>query len=151
MLCRVARATEAKLPYQRMLQARRPSTLHTPEDVISLSACESSLALDAKVIVAPTNTGRTPARVSRYRPRSVILALTPSEKIVKRLELYWGVYPVRTDPFATTDSMLSVAEVSVTREGLAKKGDTILIIGGTPGVTGTTDLLKIKVLGSSKK
>jgi pyruvate kinase len=151
MLSRIARATESRLPYQRMLQVRRPSVLHTPEDVISLSACEAALGLDAKVIVAPTNTGSTPARVSRFRPRSIILALTPSEKVVRKLQIFWGVHALKTEVFTTTDEMFRVAEQSVLQNEMAQKGDTILVTAGTPGLSGTTDVLKLIIIGSSSQ
>ncbi len=145
MLAKIAREAADKLPYERILAERGEWFEPQTEELISYNACLTAHRLKAKAIVAFTESGSTAGRVSKYRPRMPILAITSSSVIVGRLLLRWGVYPHSiASPLSVNELFTTGARLS--RElGLAKPGDLIVITGGVPvGVAGSTNLLKVE-------
>ncbi|MCL6649602.1 MAG: flagellar M-ring protein FliF, partial [Chloroflexi bacterium] len=76
---------------------------------ISQAVANSALDLDAKAIVTSTESGYTARMVSKYRPKAPIIAVTPQEQVLRRLQLVWGVVPVQGKIAETTDSMFEIA------------------------------------------
>ena len=93
MMNRIARQTEKKLPYELALSEKRTWFQQRTEELISYAACVSAHSLDARAIILFTESGSTASRVSKYRPRMSVLAMTTSEVVCRRLVLYWGVQP----------------------------------------------------------
>jgi pyruvate kinase len=142
---RIARETEKKLPYELALSEKRTWFEQRTEELISYNACVTAHNLDARTIVAFTESGSTAARVSKYRPRMNILAMTPSEAMCKRLVLYWGVQPIHVTAPSSIPDLFDTASALAKSLGLADPGDQIVITGGIPlGVKGTTNLLKVE-------
>jgi len=113
-------------------------------DAVTAAACRAAEILNASAIVAYTQTGSTAMRLSKHRPRTRILAITPSEKIRRRVEIFWGIGSALIEEVVETDMVVSNSEKVVKKEGLAKKGDIIVITFGTPiGVAGSTNLMNI--------
>ena len=102
--------------------------------------------VSAKAIVAYTASGMTAARVVCHRPHQPVLALAESSKVQRRLALTWGVRSALAKIIKETDDIVAVAINEVQRCGLAGKGDTIVIIAGTPphGQSGRTNTLKVE-------
>jgi len=100
--------------------------------------------LNIDAIVVMTESGSTAIVVSHYRPRNNIFALTPSKSTCNRLSLVWGVIPLLTKQFESTDQMIVESEKILQKEGLLKKGDTFVLTSGVPvAVTGSTNMLRI--------
>lgn len=114
------------------------------EDAVTAAACRAAELLNARAIVAYTQSGSTAMRLSKYRPRTRIIALTPFEAIRRRLAIYWGIQSVLVNEIIDTDGMASTAEKIVIRGKYARIGDIIVITSGTPiGVPGTTNLVNV--------
>ncbi len=147
VLSDVAEETERFLPRD-VPQARRGWSERSKEDALALAACETATQVGAKAIVAPTRTGRTARRVSKYRPPLPIIALSSHERVRRQLLLSWGVHPVPSREFDSTETIFREAERAVVDLGLAKKSDRIAIVAGDPkGPTGGTEILKIQTVG----
>jgi len=115
------------------------------DELISYSACHTADSLRAVAIVAFTQSGSTARRVSKYRPRIPIVAITPDDAVSGRLLLHWGVYPFQVGEASSVDELFTMAARLVKDIGVAKPNDLIVITGGVPiGVTGTTNLLKVE-------
>ena len=144
---RIARETEKKLPYELALSEKRRWFTQRTEELISYNACITAHSLRARVIVAFTESGSTAGRVSKYRPRTIILAMTPDKVICHRLILYWGVQPIRVATPSSIFDLFATAS-SLTKElGLGRPGDLMVITGGIPlGLAGTTNMLKVEVV-----
>lgn len=142
---RIARETEKNLPYEPALSEKETWFEQGTEELISYNACVTAQNLGARAIVAITESGSTACRVSRFRPRATILAMTPEEAVCRRLMLYWGVQPVRAAAPHSVSGLFSAA-ASLTKElGLAKRDELIIITCGIPlGLAGTTNLLKVE-------
>ncbi len=115
-------------------------------DVVSHSAVDASFLKQCKLIVAFTTSGQTAKMVSRFRPASTIVAVTPNEKVYRQLELCWGIKPVLSKVYNSTDEMFKIANNLVKKLNLAKSNDSIVITCGTPKELGCTNLLKIETL-----
>ncbi|WP_258087951.1 pyruvate kinase [Weissella fangxianensis] len=100
--------------------------------------------LDIKAVVAATNSGYTAKMISKYRPNADILAITFTEGVQRMLNIYWGVQPTIAEPVGDTDAMIESAKREAVKNGVASKGDTIIVTAGIPVTTsGTTNLMTI--------
>ena len=147
MMTRIAKEAEDVLPYKQILSERGGWPERKTDELISYSACHTAHSLGAAALVAFTQSGSTAGRVSRYRPRMPILAISPSTTVVGRLLLRWGVYPFQIDGASSVEDLFATGAKLSKELGLAKTGDLIVITGGIPvGVTGSTNLLKVEQL-----
>jgi len=113
-------------------------------DTIAKLVVESVEYSDIKLIVTPTMTGFTTSKISNLRPNSTILACCPSNHVAERIILNFGVKPVVTDIYETTDKVIENATKIAKREFDLNKGDLIVITGGFPlGEAKRTNYLRI--------
>ncbi len=120
-------------------------TSHEMHDLIAKGVVSSADDLDVKVIVAATMSGFTAQKISNLKPDAYILAPVPNERVARRLSLNWGVYPVVTPEYDSTDELVTDG-VNRAKEFMdLNKGDKIIITGGFPN-TGlkTTNFMKIE-------
>ena len=117
---------------------------------IGISDTIAKLAVDAveydniKLIVTPTMTGYTARKISNLRPNCTILACCPSNHIAEKVALNFGVKPVVTPVYQSTDEVIQGAKKIAQEEFNLKAGDLIVITGGFPlGQTRTTNLIRI--------
>ena len=121
--------------------------LTTVGEALSHSACTLAHDLGAKVIVVCTRTGMTARMVSRFRPEEPIIGMTTDKQAFRKLALSWGVTPVMSDEYSTIDILFYFAKECALKSGLAKKGDKVVITGGTPiGKGGNSSLINIQTL-----
>lgn len=117
-------------------------------DAVSNSACEAADQLNVKAIVAFTNSGFTARMVAKYRPRTDIIAFTSNQTVQHQLNLSWGVNPHFVDYLENTDEIIQHSEKILLKYKIVKKGDLIVVLLGAPVfVKGTTNLMKIHVVG----
>ena len=108
------------------------------------AACTTAKDLEAKAIVAVTLSGETARLVSKFRPKEMIIAATPSIKTYHQLALSWGVSPVLTSKQTSEEALIDDAIYRAKSENLLKKGDTVVVTAGVPlDIPGTTNLLRI--------
>ncbi len=114
-------------------------------DALSHSACLLARDVQAKAIVVCTRTGETAKMVSRFRPMIDIIGMTTDERSYQKLALSWGVVPAMSDEYPSVDILFYFAKQAAKDTGLVKKGDTIVITGGTPnGKSGNSNLINIE-------
>lgn len=105
--------------------------------------------LGISTIVAATDSGHTARMIAKYRPKAHIVAVTFSDKKARSLSLTWGVFPVVSEKPESTDDMFQLATKVSKDTGFAKDGDLVIITAGVPvGEKGTTNLMKIQLIGS---
>lgn len=147
MMVKIIRETESRLPYEKLLQERSGWIEQETDELISYNACLTAQQLEAVAIVAFTQSGNTAGRVSKYRPKAPILAISPNSSVVGRSLLRWGVIPLRIDPIASVDELFAAGSRLCRQLKLAKPGDLIVITGGIPvGQAGATNLLKVQAV-----
>lgn len=115
---------------------------------ISLATCQTSEELGAEAIITSTGSGLTARTVSKYRPQTPIIAVTPNKRVLHQLAMTWGVSPLLAARSSTTDEMMDNAISTAVEHKLIEEGDLVTITAGTPvGISGTTNLIKIDVVG----
>lgn len=143
-MSRIAEYTESQLKYSDMLRKRSEFSTNSPTDAIGYATCEIAQRLGAKAIITSTQSGYTARMVAKYRPAQLIIAVTPDERVQRRLLLFWGVNPLTTRIYKTTDEMIEASVQASLEAGFIRKGDTVILTGGIPvGVGGTTNFLKV--------
>ncbi|WP_020062419.1 pyruvate kinase [Bacillus sp. 123MFChir2] len=149
MMANIALRVEKSLQYEDMFQKRLKEQSYSITDAISQSVAHTALALDVAAIVAPTESGYTAKMISKYRPKSPIVAVTSNEQVCRRLALSWGVQAFMAEEKAkSTDEMLETAIQTAMDAEMIGLGDTVVITAGVPlAETGTTNLMKIHVVG----
>ena len=145
MLDRVARSTERSL--HTFFQPLPEVVSNDTGEAIGRAACRLADYVHAKAIVAPTQTGTTARRVAMYRPAQPIVALCTDPQVARRVKLVRGVYPVMTKQAKTMDWLFERADLAAEEMGFARRGERIVVTSGTPGMMGTTDLIKVSVIG----
>jgi pyruvate kinase len=145
-LDKIARSTEVHLrSYSRQATERESGDVPSS---IARAAVRLAGYVGAKAIVAPTQTGSTARRVSMYKPSQPIVAICGEGGVARRLKIYRGVLPIVLRPAKTLDRLFEQADRAAEVLGLAKKGERIVVTSGTPGMIGTTDTIKVSVVGS---
>ena len=116
-------------------------------DAITHTCCLTAKDLDAKAILAATNSGRSARMICRFRPACPIAALTMHEKVRRQLNISWGVIPFLTGEVTSTDRIFSLSAEVALKEKLVQNGDTVVITAGVPlGKSGSTNLIKAQVI-----
>lgn len=143
----IASRTEQALDHKDILSSRSKDTGHNITDAIGQSVAHTALNLEVNSIITPTESGYTARMISKYRPKSPIVAVTPDEAVTRRLALTWGVYPQLGRKTSNTDEMIDIAVEESLNSGIVKHGDLVVITAGTVGEVGTTNLMKIHIVG----
>ena len=143
-MARIAEYTEAHINYAK----RFPKTqfeIHDTLDAISHATCGMAIDIGAKVITVCSITGRTARLISRFRGPTDIIGLTTNERAYRKLALSWGITPVMSEVYESTDVLfyhaLQVSRVVMQLE----KGDKVIITGGIiNGRSGNTNTIKVE-------
>jgi len=145
----IAINTESSSQYMETLQSKRTLDNHiSTTNAISRATCTTAEDLKASAIITATSSGYTSKAVSKFRPQSPIIAATTSERVMRKLALVWGVYPVLSAKSESTDEIIDVSIHSAMLKGYVKEGDLIVITAGIPvGVSGSTNLIKVHTVG----
>ncbi|MTI96086.1 MAG: pyruvate kinase [Firmicutes bacterium] len=147
-MARLAIHTEQSLECERFLAIHKNGRQWTVTDSISFASRQTAQQLGASAIITSTQSGHTARMVSKYRPVAPVIAVTPKVEVMRRLLLTWGVMPLIGRATDNTDQMIYEAITTALRKELIKKGDLVVITAGVPvGVPGTTNLLKVHVVG----
>ncbi|MCH4503697.1 pyruvate kinase [Staphylococcus haemolyticus] len=144
----IAVSAEAAQDYKKLLSDRTKLVETSLVNAIGVSVAHTALNLNVKAIVAATESGSTAVTISKYRPHSDIIAVTPSEHTARQLALVWGAYPVIKKGRKTTDDLLNNAVATAVETGRVTNGDLIIITAGVPtGEKGTTNMMKLHLVG----
>ena len=147
VMARVAFEAEAALPYETMIREKARQLEKQTDDAISYDACRTAYQLNASLIVAFTESGSTAGRVSKYRPLPPILALTPDERVQRRLTLRWGVTPVVVHRLETVEDFFTLGEEQALKATGVQAGSVVVLVAGVPiGVSGGTNLLRVMTI-----
>jgi pyruvate kinase len=119
---------------------------------VTATVCRAAVAaaadLDARAIVAFSSSGATARFVSRFRPRTPVIGLTPFESTRRRMALYWGVEaPRRVDRSERMDEMLRQADQRLLEGGWAGRGDVAVVVSGGATKAGATNRMIVHRVG----
>ncbi|WP_297536725.1 pyruvate kinase [Amycolatopsis sp.] len=128
-----------------------PPLTHVPRTkrgVISYAARDIGERLNAKALVAFTQSGDTVRRLARLHTRLPLLAFTPAEAVRMQLSMTWGTTTHIVPEVSSTDKMIQQVDHAMLEMGKYQKGDLVVIVAGSPpGTVGTTNLIRVHRLG----
>ncbi|MEY4457769.1 MAG: pyruvate kinase [Actinomycetota bacterium] len=124
----------------------------TQGGALTLAAAEVADFIDAKFVCVFTESGDSPRRMSRLRIRIPMVAFATNEAIRRRMALTWGIQSFLVDQVSHTDAMFVQVDEELLAAGLVEKGDKVVVISGAPvGVVGSTNDIRIHVIGDGLK
>jgi pyruvate kinase len=115
-------------------------------ETICESIAHAAEDLPMGAIAVFTESGNTVRMISKYRPPVAIYAYTHSQPVVDRMNLYWGVHPVRCRQAHSAEQMVTMAEQDLLRRSLLKPGDVLGVVAGTRQASGSTNLMRLHVV-----
>ncbi len=116
-------------------------------NAISSAVSQIAQQLDAAAIMTLTKSGATARNVSKFRPKTPIIGITPHIDVSRQLQLVWGVKPLLMLDLQTTSDTFEAAINLAEEKGLLSDGDLVVLSAGSlQGVTGSTDLIKVEVV-----
>jgi pyruvate kinase len=122
----------------------------TKGGAITKAATEIGTTLNAKYLVAFTESGESARRMAMFRNSIPILALTPVQGTFNRLALTWGVEPGIMPTVSHTDEMVKQVDQYLIEKREAQVGDTVVIVAGAPpGIPGSTNAVRVHVIGDA--
>jgi pyruvate kinase len=95
-----------------------------------------------------TETGNTARMISKFRPKSPIYAFSHVAAVCNRMNLLWGVQPVRRDHALHSEEMLATAEQELVRARRLKEGDVLGVVAGTQMASGSTNFMRLHVVSA---
>jgi len=144
-MARIIAATE-KSGQERMTPLA--DLLTTRSGIVAQSAAGMADELDAVSLVAMTESGESARCLARLRCKIPLIALTPNQPVRRQLALQWGVRAYLVRSLASTDEMVDLADEALLSNGLARKGQSVVLVSGAPmGKSGTTNQILVHQIG----
>jgi pyruvate kinase len=132
-----------------LLRRRHRRSLSISETICE-SVAHAAQDLDMRAIAVYTETGTTARLVSKYRPQCPIYAFAANPQVCARMNLMWGVHPVLSQVESQTEDMVVRAETLLREKQAVAQGDVIAIVAGTRSTTGSTNFMRLHVIGSGE-
>ena len=131
-----------------VLRFKETSTVDTLTTSLAKAAVQVANEIEAKAIVAFTETGRTPLLISNYRPEAPIFTMTTIDKTYNQMNILWGVQQIKIDRLETTTEMFEIADTWLQNNKKFKKNDKVVIVAGTPpNKEAATNLIRVMKIG----
>ena len=151
-MARIACRTERDIDYKKRFRMRMEIDLCSVTNAISHATCAAAHDLSAAAIITVTKSGVTARMISKFRPACPIIGCSTSDKVVRQMNLSWGVSPLLMEEKDNTDDLFAHAVDVAQAAGYIQDGDLAVITAGVPlGVSGTTNMIKVHVVGEPTK
>ena len=133
-------------------QPRRRRERHsiTVAEAICESVSHAAEDLPMGAIAVFTETGNTARMISKYRPKAAIYAFSQELPVCNRMNLFWGVHPIRTAQARNAEHMVTTAERELLRQDRIKAADVLAVVAGTQMASGSTNLMRLHIVASEK-
>jgi len=143
MMASLATRAEVSLKEFGYLQKIQPHSSNVVTEAVSQAAITMADHLKAAAIISLTESGFTSRQISKYRPESLILAVTGSKTVLMRSSMNWGVYSILYKEGATNAEKLDYALVEGKRRGFIKSQDIIVVTAGPGQEAGGTNMVRV--------
>ena len=147
MMAKIVSETESNLRDTSAWDSRQSHGGLSIAETICESAAHAAEDLDVSAIAVFTETGTTARQLSKYRPRPPIFALSSVDSVIHRMALLWGVQPIQCPKLQTAEQMVDLAESVLEQGGYVKPREILGIVAGTRTRSGSTNFLRLHVLG----
>ncbi len=149
MMSRIVMEAEAH-PFNSVAAGHRETgNLSIPETICE-SMAHAARDLNIRALAVFTETATTARLLSKYRPASDIYAFSQFEAVCNRMNMLWGVTPLRCPGGLTAAQMAEFAEAELVRRGVLSSGDVFGLAAGTSNAAGATNMMRLITVGESK-
>ncbi|MDD6065227.1 MAG: pyruvate kinase [Firmicutes bacterium] len=138
MMAKIAETTEAHLDYDKLQKFNKKQRKKDISMAVGFASVSTAESLRAACLVVPTMTGYTARMISSLRPKTPIYAISPNEKAVRKMQMYWGVHPLQGETEDSTRHMIANSMKIVVRKKLIKKGELAVFTAGDPATNMVT-------------
>ena len=132
MMVHIIESTEQHLDYDTIIEKAGGHLKKGLSSAIGYSSVLAAMNLNASCVITPTVSGATTRVVSNLRPKQPILGVTPNERTLRRMSIYWGVVPIKSRAFSTTDDICDGAIELAKVKQYAESGDIVVLTAGIP-------------------
>ena len=137
MMNEIAENTEQYVDYEKYIHHRTMYEQSKISSAIGIASVRTARNIGAACIVTPTMSGKTARLISNFRPSMPIYAVTPNEMVQHKMQLYWGVIPLKGYIKDTTENIIVNAMETIKSKRLVRKGQTVVITAGDPATNNT--------------
>lgn len=146
IMARIVVEAESNVADLGQVRRRRERRSLSIAETICESIAHAAEDLPMGGIAIFTETGNTARMISKYRPKAPIYAFTHIPRVVQRMNLYWGVHPVRCQQARSAEQMVAIAEQELVRREVLEPGDVLGVVAGTRQTSGSTNLMRLHVV-----
>lgn len=153
MMVQIVTKTEEHLDYGVLLEKAQFNQKKGISSAIGYSSVAAAANLHAQCIITPTVSGATARVVSKFRPKALIVGVTPNEETYRKMQLYRGVFPIKSIPCHSTEDICEEA-INLTKvKGLVDIGDIVVVTAGIPSTRvektyeGMSNMMRIAIVG----
>lgn len=137
MMVQIVENTESHLDYDVLLKKAQQHRRQSISSAIGFSTVATADNLDAKCIVAPTMSGATAKVVSKFKPKADVIGVSPDEATLRRMQIYWGVRPLKSIPLKSMEDVCENALEMVKAKQYVEPGDIVVLTAGLPAPMGS--------------
>ena len=150
-MSQIAERTEADVHYQvHRLSRMKVNGTTSVSDATAHAACLTAQDVNASAIVTVSESGNTARLLSKYRPQQPIIAFVMDPQVQRQLSLSWGITPLLMPLAHSTDELIEVSTSLAEKYGYIHNGELAVVTAGVPvGVSGTTNMVKIHMVGNA--
>ena len=132
MMVQICENTESHLDHAEILSRMEKQRMKDTQSALGYATVSTARNLDAKCIIAPTGSGATARIISKFHPEMEILAVSPNERTLRRMQILWGVRPYRSENANTSEEISNNAIAIAKEKGYAEAGDLAVLTAGIP-------------------
>ena len=150
MMAQIARNTEAHLNYGEILEKKKAYSKSSISTAVSYASVATAYRMNVKAIITPSLSGFTARQVSKFKPQPLLIGVSPEDSVLRRMQIYWGVIPVKSKKEESTDAIISGALELAKEHGYVKERDVVIVTAGVAtnnGQSGSvTNIMKIETI-----
>lgn len=132
MMVHICENTESHLDHEEILSKMANHQMKDTTSALGYATVSTAANLDAKCIIAPTGSGATARVISKFHPKTDVLAVSPSARALRRMQIYWGVRTYESQQVDTAEAICSNAINIAKEHGLVETGDITVLTAGIP-------------------
>ena len=132
MMVHIVENTEEHLDYDLILRKAEEQRMKSTSSALCHATVTTAHNLGAKCIITPSASGATARVVSKFKPKTEIIGVTPNEEVMRRMQIYWGVRPLKSLEFKTTEDVCNGAVDLALAKQIVEPGDIVVLTAGIP-------------------
>ncbi len=135
MMVHIVESTEEHLDYEHFMKKAKEHRMRSTSSALGYAAVTTADHLGARCIITPTVSGVTARLVSKFKPKMELIGVSPNARTLRRMQIYWGVRPLKSVEASTTDEICNSAIDIAQAKMYADPGDIVVLTAGIPSTS----------------